>query len=560
LESGGVWVLKRWKNLNYSDWVSVERNINRILSSNVDLSSDSYELQQEAKDLQSEYHLSPRRSQLLKGFTYNREGNILEIGCGCGAITRFLGERFDSVISIEKNMILAQLARKRTKGMNNVSILCSPFQDISFKIKFDIIFCIGMLEYAGIYLDGVDPYQEFLSACSRILKPEGVLVLALENEYGLKYVLPGKEPHSGLRLKGMKKSSRDGSEEKAYGYQEIKDRLLVDFQHIHFYFPYPDYRLPSCILSEQLLEKTNVAELIGGFAPSDYWGDKRSSVDMKLLVMELQKNKEIEYLADSFLIHASKQPIKSIRSDWLGIIYSDKRVPSLQTETKIVEDEKGSLTVMKSPKIKKIEHKENLILHPGKYPWLEGMSLHIQILKLCKDQKATLREIFTLCLVWINEMKRQCFSTKGTLWLDGRYIDNIWRNCIVRDNKCYFFDNEWEWNKPILFNVFLIRSIVYFLGDVMLLTNPGPAIAQKNMLVLCNNIARILGVTLTYKDYIQFVIFESKFQRIVLETKQRSTALSLCKFFLRLRFRNVHFSERTHHKRFLFRLKNLFRL
>ena len=128
------------RNLEYSDGVSTERNLEKILSSNVDLSSDSYELHQRITDWPSEYHLSTRRAQLLKGFDYDRSGNVLEIGCGCGAITRFLGERFDSVISIEGSLTRARLARKRTTDMDNVSILCAPFQDLSFTIQFDIIF------------------------------------------------------------------------------------------------------------------------------------------------------------------------------------------------------------------------------------------------------------------------------------------------------------------------------------------------------------------------------------------------------------------------------------
>ena len=561
MDTSGVWVLSKRKSLDYSDGVSTERNLDRILSGDVDLSSDSYELQQRITDWPSEYHLSTRRAQLLKGFQYNRNGNILEIGCGCGAITRFLGERFDSIISIEGSMNRAQLARKRTKDMDNVSILCAPFQDISFKKKFDIVFCIGVLEYAGTYVDSDDPYQDILNECSNILKPDGVLVLALENQFGLKYFFSSREDHTGLKLEGLEGYPRSGNRVRTFGYKEIKDRLLVNFNDIHFYFPYPDYKIPSGVISEQLFEKASVAELIGGFPPRDYWGDRKSPVDLKLILMELEKNKKLAFFADSFLIHAAKQPIKSIRTDWLGIMYSDKRIPKLQMVTKIVEDEKGSLFVDKySPNTRGIVRKDKLNLHPGKYPWLEGVSLHMQILRQCKDQNASLEDIFALGAVWVDEMRKHCVCIKEELWLDGRYIDDIWQNCIIRGNECYFFDNEWEWENKIPFNVFLIRSLVYFLGDVLRLNNPGPALTKKNMLILCNDIVGIWGVSLQYKDFIKFIKFESEFQRIVIGTKKIDTALSLCHFFLKIKFRGKRFSEGMYLKKILLRLKNILRI
>jgi len=561
LDAGGVWILSKRKSPDYSDEVLTQRNLDKILSSDVDLGYDSYKFQQRITDRPSEYHLNTRRIQLLKGFQYNRNGNILEIGCGCGAITRFLGERFDSVISIEGSMNRAQLARKRTKDMDNVSILCAPFQDISFKIKFDIVFCIGGLEYAGTHIHSDDPYQDILNECSNILTPDGVLVLALENQFGLKYFFSSREDHTGLKFEGLEGYPRSGNRVKTFGYKEIKDRLLVNFNDIQFYFPYPDYKIPSAVISEQLFEKAGVAELIGGFSPRDYWGDMKSPVDLKLMLMELEKNKKLAFFADSFLIHAAKQTNKSIRTDWLGIMYSDKRIPKLQMVTKIVEDEKGSLFVDKySPNTKGNVQKDKLILHPGKYPWLEGVSLHMQVLRQCKDQNASLEDIFSLCAVWVNAMRKHCVSIKGKLWLDGKYIDDIWQNCIIQGSQCCFFDNEWEWKDKIPLNVFLIRSLVYFLGDVLRLNNPGPALCKKNMLILCNDIAGIWGIALQYKDFIKFIKFESEFQRTVIGTKKINTALSLCRFFLKMKFKDKQFSEGMYLKKILLRLKNIFRI
>ena len=300
-----------------------------------------------------------------------------------------------------------------------------------------------------------------------------------------------------------------------------------------------------------------MAELIGGLLPRDYWGDWESPVDLKLVLMEVEKNRKLAFFADSFLIHAAKQPIKSIRRDWLGILYSDKRIPQLQMVTKIVEDKRGSLLVDKdSPSMGKIVQKEKLILHQGKYPWLEGVSLHMHLLRHCKDQNASLEDIFSICAVWIDEMWKHCVCIREEMWLDGRYIDNIWKNCIVKDNRCFFFDNEWEWNQNIPFNVFLIRSIVYFLGDVLRQNNSGPALIRKNMLTLCKGIAEILGVQLKYKDFINFMIFESGLQRTVFGKKNISTVVSFSYFFLKMKFQSKRFLEGMYLKKILLRIKD----
>ena len=70
---------------------------------------------------------------------------VLEVGCGCGAITRFLGENFDDVVSVEGSLNRARLARLRTRDLPGVTILCAPFQEIRFSRKFDVVFCITQL-------------------------------------------------------------------------------------------------------------------------------------------------------------------------------------------------------------------------------------------------------------------------------------------------------------------------------------------------------------------------------------------------------------------------------
>ena len=147
-----VWCLKNHNQFAYSDGPSSDRHLCKVFGKVKDLSSQSTELENYIKDWTSEYHLSKKRAQLLSGFSFDRSSKVLEVGCGCGAITRFLGENFDQVVAIEGTINRARVAKQRTKEFDGVSILCAPFQEVNFSQKFDIIFCIGVFEYSASFI------------------------------------------------------------------------------------------------------------------------------------------------------------------------------------------------------------------------------------------------------------------------------------------------------------------------------------------------------------------------------------------------------------------------
>ena len=139
----------------------------------------------------------------MSGFSFDRSLRVLEVGCGCGAITRYLGENFDQVISVEGNINRARLARQRTRDLNSVSVICAPFQEIQFSQKFDIIFCIGVFEYSAAFIGGDDPYDAALRYFSDMLTPDGMVVVAIENQFGLKYFNSAREDHLGAMFEGL---------------------------------------------------------------------------------------------------------------------------------------------------------------------------------------------------------------------------------------------------------------------------------------------------------------------------------------------------------------------
>ena len=91
-EDCGIWRLRDHSSFAYSDGSHAEHYLQSVFERDIDLSSSSPDLKQYIKDWPSEYHLSNKRAQLLAGFDFDPALKVLEVGCGCGAITRHLAE------------------------------------------------------------------------------------------------------------------------------------------------------------------------------------------------------------------------------------------------------------------------------------------------------------------------------------------------------------------------------------------------------------------------------------------------------------------------------------
>jgi hypothetical protein len=91
-EAKGIWHRQDFNGITYSDGDEVERRLLDIINNASDLSVLSDELKPHCTDWPSLYHLSSSRANILRPFEDDLIGDVLEIGAGCGAITRYLGE------------------------------------------------------------------------------------------------------------------------------------------------------------------------------------------------------------------------------------------------------------------------------------------------------------------------------------------------------------------------------------------------------------------------------------------------------------------------------------
>ena len=136
-------------------------------------------------DWPSLYHLSPYRANLLRPFTPLIRGAVLEIGSGCGALTRFLGEQAATITGVEGSMRRARIAAERCADLSNVAIYCDNFEQFSIGQTFQLVTCIGVIEYSPLFFSGPDPFTGMLRRLGGCVASDGYLLIAIENRLGL---------------------------------------------------------------------------------------------------------------------------------------------------------------------------------------------------------------------------------------------------------------------------------------------------------------------------------------------------------------------------------------
>lgn len=526
LDEHGVHRLKGHESFGYSDGRTSEIYLDEVLETSTDLSSQSFELEEHINDWVSEYHLSRKRAQLLSGFTFDCSMSVLEVGCGCGAITRFLGENFDNVVSIEGNIHRARLARKRTADLENVSILCAPFQEIKFAQKFDLVVCVGVYEYSGSFVDGSDPYNTVLSYFSDILTDNGEIIIAIENQFGLKYFASSREDHVGIMFEGITGYSRKPKGVRTFGKNEIQERVGEYFPHIEFCYPYPDYKLPDIVASHKFLTSGRAAELIAQSNSRDYHGEKPALFNERHATLELSKNDMLPFFANSFIIVASKQDVSRIEFPQEAIFNSSGRTPNFSTTTRVESTDLG-LTVSKCSSNNEVSAIDTQVkLVPSKSDWIESFSLQSQLYANCFDTTISLTQMFAPVSNWLAYIQKNSLEGPSGSELPGEFLDCIWPNVYLVGGKIKTIDQEFAWNSNIPVNVVFLRAAYNFVCKFES-EFPAKGIVNRSRAgkLLINEIAKSLGLDINESDYRSFIEIESTLQNAVYGVPKSKSAL-----------------------------------
>jgi 2-polyprenyl-3-methyl-5-hydroxy-6-metoxy-1,4-benzoquinol methylase len=480
--------------ISYTDGKEIEERIYGIINSSHDRSVWSPELIHKITDWPSEYHFSPLRHNLLRHFSLKNTDHILELGCGCGAITRQLGESGADITSIDGSLSRAKCAAERCKDLSNVKVYCSNFRNIEFDQQYDYVTLIGVLEYAPLFFDCENPLSECLLVAKNALKKDGTLIIAIENRLGLKYFNGFSEDHVGKPYFGIEDLYQPNTA-KTLGKQELKELLRnVGFNEIRFQYPFPDYKLPEVILDESALKHKgfDCAELIRSLKSRDYSGKSQNAFSEFMAWKTINANGLLGDLSNSFLVTASTENMDS-DSQFLAVKYTTNRKLEYNTKTEFVQADRD-VKVLKSHLVHSRAQSElNLVQNLKQDRYYEGISLSTLIRETI--HKNNFQEFGSHIQNWLDYlceygMKEKNAKDKFDTPLLPHFIDCLPGNIITMGQSLVFIDTEWEYDKPFCIKTLFLRywlNEMYWLGgasyrDFILKHIPSPSRTPTDLL------------------------------------------------------------------------------
>lgn len=273
------------------------------------------------------YHLSPFRENIVSWLPMTKHTKVLEIGAGCGAITGALAKRAGHVTCVDLSKKRSMINAYRHRECGNVTIRVGNFKDIEpgLDTDYDLVLLIGVFEYGQGYMDTETPYEDFLNIIRRHCAADGRIVIAIENQYGLKYFAGCKEDHVGDYFTGLEGYPAGGGV-RTFGRDgliRLMERCGV--KDYYFYYPYPDYKFMTTLYSDDYLPC--VGELTNNMRNFDR--ERMALFDEKNVFDGLIREGRFAEFSNSFLIVIGEKPRQNY------VKYSNDRAPQYAIRTEI---------------------------------------------------------------------------------------------------------------------------------------------------------------------------------------------------------------------------------
>ncbi len=166
-----------------------------ILREAADLGSLSDEPLRRARGRAQRHHLSPDRANVLRALDLPADATVLEIGAGCGALTRYLSESCAVVDALETSAARAACVAERTRDRDGARVFVGELADLPAVPAYDVVVLVSAP--AAVPGGAIAPTPGVLAAIAGVLLPGGTLVLAVENKLGVKYLVGAPDDNTG---------------------------------------------------------------------------------------------------------------------------------------------------------------------------------------------------------------------------------------------------------------------------------------------------------------------------------------------------------------------------
>jgi len=522
----------------YSDSPEAEQRLLKIVSAARDRSSGSAELSAQIGDWVSCYHLSPERSNLLRPFQPLLAGSVLEVGCGCGALTRFLGEKAASVVAVEGSPGRGRIAAARCAGLADVRIYCDNFQDFSLEERFDLVACVGVIEYSPVFFLGPDPFNRMLARLGDYLSEGGYLLIAIENRLGLKYFAGAPEDHSGEPFQGLHDLYGPGTP-LTLGKREWEELLRANgFDTPSFWYPFPDYKLPTLIASAAAFREPDLdmSTLLRTAAPERGLPYERLFSE-ELAWPVMVKNGLAEDLSNSFLILTRKSGEAAAGWNPEGLVYhySTSRRPQFAVEMLIKRE--GDGLIVRRNRLAAAEtdgsaYRQRVVDEP----YRTGPLYSDGLFSVLNRPGWTTADIAAWAQAWMDEIRASGAAGDRGLLLPPDFMDRAPFNLVLRpDGELCVFDQEYIAAGPLELDFVVFRGLWGSLARMGSCAAPAPELLSCRLSEIVFSVMRLLGIEVPGEEEARLIANEAEFQEIVTGVPREQVARAIANAGLRIR-------------------------
>lgn len=223
------------------------------------------------------YALSDMRENLLEWYPFKAEGRLLQWGSDYGALTGLYSRRVSEVVVLDESEENLRVNGMRHGESGNITYVKSGLPEYGAGLggqeeqAFDYVVLIGSL---------TEDCQRQIEAAKSLLKPDGELIVAVCNRFGMKYWAGAKRDELNLTRKGLVKLM--GGNEK----------------DLEFHYPMPDYKIPVSIYSQAYLP--GKGDLTQTLTVYDY--PKYMFLDVGAYYDAVCEDGQFENFANSFLV------------------------------------------------------------------------------------------------------------------------------------------------------------------------------------------------------------------------------------------------------------------
>lgn len=447
------------------------------------------------------HNFTDSRENLLNWYPFRSQASVLEIGAGMGALTGLLCRKCMKVDAFEHSEIRSEIIKERHKKYHNLDVISGNIFEYSFgEKKYDYVILAGVLEYAAMNDKNGNPYLDLLKKSESLLGPRGIILVAIENRFGMKYWCGASEDHTGIPFDGIAGYEEGYTTRYSSGGVRTFDReelgqmmRMAGFTYQRWYYPLPDYKFPTAVFSDEKLPA--ISDIDG--IKFGYSQESELIADERKLYKDIISNQVFPFFANSFLIEASKFELEdkhiiyaSLKRDYrkdyrvMTCLDSDNLYQKtaiqenanehLQQSQKYLNELRNSglatVPIVEDHGKLKLKYYEGILAASAFREYLENGNFPqiIQMIICLKKDILRCSEVKYMRHNQNNIEKKLNIApgevAMGVI-LEYGYTDMVFVNSFWEKDHLVYFDQEWKY-KDIPLNYILYRAIKYGYGDV----------------------------------------------------------------------------------------------